>query len=233
MPRVGSSKKITRGFPEQPFAEHDFLLVAARERADGLLGSGRSGVQFVDHPRGGRALAHLVDEHVAVDEVRQVRERRVFAHVMPEHEPLALTILGNEGDAGRDAVRRRPNGAARAVDDDLAASRHVGARDGAQDLGAARADQARQPDDLAGPNRNETPLTAGGRARSRTSNTTGASGATGGSSGKCASSVRPTIARMMSSGGSRAALRVSTLRPSRRTAMRSAMRGSSSMRCEM
>ena len=67
----------------------------------------------------------------------------------------------------------------------------------------------------------------------RTSSTTGASAATAGSSGKWFSKARPTIKRIRSSGGICAIGRVSTALPSRSTVTRSAMRGSSSSRCEM
>ena len=45
MPRVGSSKIMTRGDMRQPFAQHDLLLVAAAEIQDQRLEAGRLDLQ--------------------------------------------------------------------------------------------------------------------------------------------------------------------------------------------
>ena len=62
----------------------------------------------------------------------------------------SLRSSGTSADAEPDSFAGRADADRLAVDDDLTAVVLVGAEDGARDLRAARTDQPRQPDDLAG-----------------------------------------------------------------------------------
>ena len=79
-------------------------------------------------------------------------ERDVFADAHPQHQALALAVFGDERDARFDRGMRPPHQDALPGDVDLARLRNVGAGNRAYDLGAARTDQPRQPDDLTGAN---------------------------------------------------------------------------------
>ena len=105
---------------------------------------------------------------------------------------------------GADRRARRARVERLAVELDDAGRRPVGAEDRPGDLGAAAADQARKPDDLAGADLEaRRPATAVGRASPRTESTTGASAAGGALSGNVRSSGRPSMAVTRRSGVSR------------------------------
>ncbi len=79
----------------------------------------------------------------------QACEHDVVADRTAERQPLLLAVLRNERHAAARGVFRRA-GDALALEADLARRDAVRAEDRARDLGAARADQAAQADDLAG-----------------------------------------------------------------------------------
>ncbi len=154
---------------------------------------------------------------------------------MPEHQALRFAVLGDERDARGNAPACRRG--ARGTPSTRTSPRvvAVGTGNRAQDLGAARADQAGQPDDLARAHGKRYVVEVGVRRASRcTSKTDRRTAGTAGKLGKVRFELaaRPSRGTISSRGKSRAAARSTTL-PSRITAMRSAMRGSSSMRCEM
>ena len=133
----------------QPLGDDDLLLIAAGEVEHLLLDRRRAHAQRVDHPprqRPLRAEAHDAEAAQPVEE----RERQVLADGQTEDQRLQLAIFRHQPDAEPDRVARRADADRLAVDEDLAAVVLVGAEDGARDLGAARADQPGQPDDLAG-----------------------------------------------------------------------------------
>ena len=66
-----------------------------------------------------------------------------------EQQGLALALLGRQADAGADGAAPSP-GAGACRRRDRCRRRLAGAEDGLEDLGASGADQAGQPDDLAG-----------------------------------------------------------------------------------
>ena len=68
-------------------------------------------------------------------------------------QPGALAILRHQIDALLDRAARRGDGGGRALDPDLAALQRVEAEDGARELGAARADETGEPEDLSPPHR--------------------------------------------------------------------------------
>ncbi len=222
--------------PEQPFCEHDLLLRSARKVAHELFGAWRFDLQLVDHARRRGPLASEVDEQVAIDEIRQVRKRNVFAHRHPEHQALRLAIFGDERDAGAQSPRRCAPAAP------ALPSTRTSPRSAASAPAIARkisvlpgADQPGQADDLAGAHRKAHAVDDGSRRSDpRTSRRIGASGGGIGKLGK----VRvepPSDHRADDLVGwkiSRVS-RVSTILPSRNTVTRSAMRESSSIRCEM
>ena len=134
----------------QPARQHDLLLVAAREVRDLLLGTGHADAERpavlldqpalppVGHePEGGRQPAHGGHRHIGPD--RQRQEQR-----------LLLAILRHEPDPERDGVRGRADLDRLFVDVDGAAGERVGTEDGARQFGAARADEAREAENLAG-----------------------------------------------------------------------------------
>ena len=224
---------------EQPLREHDLLLrcrprgCARAARCRACECAVRAIMRFV----GRRARARRSIKQVALDELGEMRERHVLAHGHAEHEPLRLAILGDERDAGRDA-RRDVAAPQRA----LAVDRRPRRRRRASAPAIARTISVRpapikpaNADDLARAHReadavDERPARADRARRART----GASAATGGSSGKVRVERAPDhraddlVLRKIAR---RRAFR--RLRRRACTVMRSAMRGSSSMRCEM
>src|SRR5436853_256049 len=74
---------------------------------------------------------------------------RAASSLMSRYQPLALAVLGEEGDAGPDGVPRVGQVHRPAVHLHPAAVRPVRPEDEPGRLGPARADQAGQPHDLA------------------------------------------------------------------------------------
>src|SRR5918992_1616478 len=134
----------------EPLRDHDLLLVAARERADGDLQAGGPDLEPVREVGGDLALTPAIDEPEA-REPPQERQRGVVLDRHLEHEALVLAVLGNEGEAGLHRCARRPDPHGGAVAPDLAGVEPIDAEDRARHLGAPGADEAGQADDLAAP----------------------------------------------------------------------------------
>jgi hypothetical protein len=95
----------------EPLAERDLLLVAAREGRDRVPGLA-SNVQIGDAARGHPPLRPGVDQPVPRPRPhdlarREPGEREVLGHRHVEHDPLALAVLGQQRQAGRDRLPRR------------------------------------------------------------------------------------------------------------------------------
>ena len=65
-------------------------------------------------------------------------------------EPVALAVLGEVADSGRDRLTRGAQLKGLAVQLDAAFGDRIGSEHGAGELSASRADQASESDDLAG-----------------------------------------------------------------------------------
>ena len=147
-PWVGSSRSRILGSAASHFAEHDLLLVAAREAAHDLRRRGRLDPQLLHEAPRERALAAR-PEDPARGQVGQDRHRDVRADRHRLDEPLrgAGPRAGRRGRAGAPPAASAAGTAA--VDPELAALERIDPEDAARDLGAAGADEARQADDLA------------------------------------------------------------------------------------
>ena len=237
MPRVGSSKRKTRALPSSHFASTTFCCVPPeRLRTSCSV----PGVRICSSSIMRRRRRPLARERRSADRGRRIRRdaraSRFRARVMPEHEPLRLAIFGDEGDAGGDGARGcgRPH----------AASRRPQSR---RASGASAPAIARTISVRPAPIRPASPTISPARtakrdvvheaARARSPRTSSASGASGGELRQLGEvrvelPARPSPRRSRRAGNPRRA-RVSTILPSRITVTRSAIRGSSSMRCEM
>ena len=108
-PCVGSSRSRILGSAASHFAEHDLLLVAAREAAHDLRGRGRLDPQLLHEAPGERALAPRPQDP-ARRQLGQDRHRDVRADGHRLHEPLVEPVLR----AGRRARGRAPRSASAA-----------------------------------------------------------------------------------------------------------------------
>ena len=146
-----------RGFVEQqqarlqrePFADDDFLLVAAGEVERQLAVVRRLDAERRDHFLRDRAFLRVV-EKTGAGVAAQAGEAEVVAHGHFENEALLLAILGDEREARANGVQRAVEPHVLTGDAHGAAARAVDAEEHAQQLGAARANEAGQADDLAG-----------------------------------------------------------------------------------
>src|SRR5690606_19381338 len=87
-------------------AEHDLLLVAAREPVDEDGRSWRLDAKRRDDVEDGRAFFPNLD-HAHAAEPAQRRERQVLANGQGEDETLVLPVLGREGESMLDGAFRR------------------------------------------------------------------------------------------------------------------------------
>ena len=145
--------------------------------------------------RGQLALAPEV-ERAEPRQVAERGERDVLAHRHLEHDAVPPAVLGHVGDAVRDRVGGRADAHALAAHEDLAAVGRREPEDRARQLRSPRADQPRQPDDLARAHASDrrrcTPDAA--QPTPRSSSTVSPSGTV--RFGNTADSSRPTIIRM-------------------------------------
>ena len=134
----------------QPLADDHLLLVAAGERRRDLLDAGAA------HPEATHRLGrHLRLAAGGADaearEARQRRQRDIVADRRLQMQPLGLAVLGHERDAEPPRVPRRAHLDRHALDPDgTAAPSRAGAEQRLEDLRAARAQQAGDPQHLAG-----------------------------------------------------------------------------------
>src|SRR5215213_12009830 len=97
----------------------------------------------------GRALGADVQQPAL--EAAEVREADVLRLAPLEQQPLRLAVLRREAEPRRDRAAGLPRRQPSAADQHLALVRRVEAVDQAQQLRAPGADEAPEPDDLAGP----------------------------------------------------------------------------------
>ena len=100
-------------------------------------------------PGEGACLAPAIDHASQAAEAVQVGQREVGPRALRQHQAVAPPILRQQADAGRDRPAGRPGVEPPAVEPHLAGLPRRGAEDDARDLAAARAHQAREPQDLA------------------------------------------------------------------------------------
>src|ERR687896_777467 len=103
----------------EPLRDHDLLLVAARERANGDLEAGGLDLEPVREVGGDLALTPAIDQPEARDPPQE-RQSRVVLDRHLEHEALVLAVFWNEGEAGLHRRARRPDPPGAAVAQDLA-----------------------------------------------------------------------------------------------------------------
>ena len=84
-----------------------------------------------------------------IGELSEGRQDGIRLDVHAEREPVPFAVLREVGDAVADGIRGRPDRDRLPVDEDLAGFRQVRREDRADHLGAAGADETRDPEDLA------------------------------------------------------------------------------------
>ena len=129
----------------QPAGEHHLLLVAAGEELHLLAEAVRGDVEVGQHARHVAARGGGAAREDRADDAEGVVEDRLV-----ERQALGLAVLGDEGEAGAYALARAADLQRGAVEADAAPRHGVHAEDGLQQLGASRALESGQPDDLAG-----------------------------------------------------------------------------------
>src|SRR6266851_1018628 len=137
---------ISRKRPRSFFSTSQPPLPAGR--ADRRVDGGRPDIER------GAALGRVAALDASADkqvpgEGGEVGERDVLVDRRFEHQSGALAILGDEEDAVVDRIARRADGDRPAVEAHFPADRPLDAEEGAGELGAAGADQARHAEDLA------------------------------------------------------------------------------------
>ena len=134
---------------EQPAREQDLLLVAAAQVPDDRRSDRRGRMSSASDPLGDQLVLPPAGDRPRPAAAGLQREDDVLAHRQLVDEALGAAVLGTEGDA---AGRRRARAAHRhrlAVDVEPPRVGLVGAEEEPRDLGAARAEQAGEADDLA------------------------------------------------------------------------------------
>ncbi len=137
------------GIPEQPFADDDLLLVAAREVAGDLVDRGRANVQPPHVVLGDPRLLAEADEAQRPAEGIQIGQGQVVRQGHLDRQAVLLAVFGQVGDAFIDAVARCADADRAAVDLHLAGIQPVGAKDRPGDLGAPGAHETGEAEDLA------------------------------------------------------------------------------------
>ncbi len=154
------------GVGHQRLADHHLLLVAAGERADLDPRVRHLDRQLADRPPRRLDLGPS-PQMEAAQEAPQARQGEVLGHRQDRHQPVALPVLRDDGEAAADpaghVARRHPL----AVQVDRAAGIGVAAHDAVEQLGPPGAHQPVQAEDLAGPQRQRDMVDgiAAGRAR--------------------------------------------------------------------
>src|SRR5918994_560718 len=134
---------------EYPGQEH-LLLVAAGELGHRLVGARRLDPQAADE-RGDELVLAPLGHEAGPGEGRQRSQDDVLAHRQVGHDALGLAVLGEHRDAGADGGLGRSQPQGPAADADRALVERLGPEDRLGRLGASRAEQAGQADDLAPP----------------------------------------------------------------------------------
>ena len=128
---------------EEPPESH-LLLVSAAELPRGLLRSAAANAEPRDETIGRSTL------RTRQDPAPEPRQGEIRRHRLREHEPLTRPILAQEAEALAETTHRR-RGTRDRAHSDLPGSHPVEPEDRAHELGATRADEATDPEDLAAP----------------------------------------------------------------------------------
>ncbi len=138
----------------QPLGQHHLLLVAAGEPGRRRVGAGRADAEALEVGAGRVALGAAPDEPEARQPRRASASVVLLARAHRQHEPLALAILGHEADAERHRRRRACGSSAGCPRTRIRAGRvRIEPEQRLRDLGAPGADQAGEPEHLAGAQR--------------------------------------------------------------------------------
>ncbi len=137
------------GLAEQPLADGHLLLVAAGEQPGDLVGARGADAERLDEVLRGCGFGAGIDEPGAPAHRAHVGQRDVLRHRHLHRQAIGLPVLRYVGDALADRVAGAADGELLAVQADRAAILGVGAEEGPGDLGAPRAHEACEPEDLA------------------------------------------------------------------------------------
>ena len=161
-PRVGSSRKMTRGIDRQHLGDGDLLLVAARERGDRVVDAAALEAEAVAEPVRLLRLLLGIDRAPRGRDLAEVDRRDIGGDRQVEEDAVALAVLREVDDAVVDAVAVAADGEGLAVEGHLAAGAFVEAADALDDLAPAGADQSGDAEDLAPPERRRRRHGSGG-----------------------------------------------------------------------
>ena len=149
MPRVGSSRMSSRGSVASQRASSTFCWLPPESRPIGRFGIGRADVQRLDVTRRRSRPARGATAADASPRLRLQRQHDVLAHGQLGDDAVGLAVLRAEAEAVAHAVARRLQPHGHAVDARLPAIGALGAEHQPRRLGAARAEQPGEADDLA------------------------------------------------------------------------------------
>ncbi len=113
----------------------------------GSLGGRRLDVELAHRFEDG-ALLTICANQAARRKRLEISDGDVGAHRQVEQQAVALAVLGEERNAGVAGISRRAYGDGLAIDHYRALGRHT-PEDAVEDFAAARAEEAREADDLA------------------------------------------------------------------------------------
>ncbi len=147
-PRVGSSTKSTRGSTASSFASATFCWLPPESVRHRLVDAGAANAEPLAHRFGERCLAAPAD-HEPARHALQVERGDVLGDRQIEEDAVALAVFAEIDDplADRGEVVALPYLGAVAID--VAGAAVAKAADRLHRLGASRADQPAEPDDLA------------------------------------------------------------------------------------
>ena len=132
---------------KQP-ADGDFLLVAAGEFGDELRRFARLDGEFL-HPCARSLPLFARRDETKPAEAGKIREREVVRNRLFEHQPLLLAVLAHHPDTGGEARCGRSARGLPRENFNLAGGGFIESEDGAKRLGATRADQSGDAENLA------------------------------------------------------------------------------------
>ena len=135
-PRVGSSRKRTRGVAAVQRPMTTFCWFPPGQRRHRPLGVWRAQGEALDHAADGRHL-HPPRDPADPRKVGEDAHHGVAAHGQPEHQAISLAILGHVAHVRLDRVTRAADADGLAIDADLAGVVRVEPEDGARHLRAA------------------------------------------------------------------------------------------------
>ena len=133
----------------EPLAQHDLLLIAARQLGDFEIDRRRADREPRAEVLGRSPLQTCSNEAEAIEIPAQHRQRDIGEDRHRENQPELATVLGHVGDAEVHAIARRADCDGLAVEKDGPRRRRFDAEKGKSDIGAARADEPGEAEDLA------------------------------------------------------------------------------------